>query len=52
MDRELRVRRIAVAALVWGSELERSANDNARALTPGLNARDTLLVAALAFDRG
>lgn len=51
MDRELRDRRIAVAALVWGTGLERSANDNARALTPGLNARDTLLVAALAFDR-
>jgi DNA-binding MarR family transcriptional regulator len=52
MDRELRDRRIVVAALVWGSDLERSANQFTRALTPGLNARDTLLIAALAFDRG
>ncbi len=52
MDRELRDRRIVVAALVWGAELERSADRTARALTVELNARDTLLVAALAFDRG
>ena len=52
MDRELRDRRIVVAALVWGAELERSADSTARALTPGLNARDTLLIASLAFDRG
>jgi len=52
MDRELRDRRIVVAALVWGAELERSADRTARALTPELNARDTLLVAALGFDRG
>lgn len=51
MDRELRDRRIVVAALVWGTELERSADRQARSLTPGLNARDILLVAALAFDR-
>lgn len=51
MDRELRDRRIIVAALVWGAELERSADRTARELTPGLNARDILLLAALAFDR-
>ncbi len=52
MDRELRDRRTVVACLVWGAELERSADRAARAMTPGLNARDVLLVAALAFDRG
>lgn len=41
-----------MAALVWGAELERSADRAARSITPGLNARDTLLLAALAFDRG
>ncbi len=51
MDRELRDRRIVVAALVWGAELERSADQVARSLTPGLNACDILLLAALAFDR-
>ena len=51
MDRELRDRRIVVATIVWGAELERSANRTARELTPGLNARDILLLAALAFDR-
>lgn len=51
MDRQLRDRRAVVAALVWGTELERAADRTARALTPGLNARDVLLVAALAFDR-
>ncbi len=51
MDRQLRDRRIIVAALVWGAELERSADRTARQLTPGLNARDILLLAALAFDR-
>ncbi|MFW2335987.1 MarR family winged helix-turn-helix transcriptional regulator [Ilumatobacter sp.] len=51
MDRQLRDRRIIVAALVWGADLERSADRTARALTPGLNARDILLLAALAFDR-
>ncbi len=51
MDRQLRDRRIIVAALVWGAELERSADRTARRLTPGLNARDILLLAALAFDR-
>lgn len=51
MDRQLRDRRIIVAALVWGAELERSADRTARELTPGLNARDILLLAALAFDR-
>lgn len=40
-----------MAALVWGAELERSADRTARELTPGLNARDILLLAALAFDR-
>lgn len=52
MDRELRDRRTVVAALVWGAELERDADRTARALTPGLNARDVLLLAALVFDRG
>lgn len=52
MDRELRDRRIIVATLVWGTALERSADQIARSLTPGLNARDILLLAALAFDRG
>ena len=52
MDRELRDRRVVVACLVWGSVLERSADRVARGLTPGLNARDVLLLAALAFDRG
>ena len=51
MDRGLRDRRIIVAALVWGAELERSADRKARELTPGLNARDILLLAALTFDR-
>ena len=51
MDKDLRDRRAVVAALVWGAELERSADRTARGLTPGLNARDTLLLAALAFDR-
>jgi len=51
MDQELRDRRAVVAALVWGSQLERSANRAARELTPNLNARDTLLIAALTFDR-
>lgn len=52
MDRELRDRRVVVACLVWGSMLERSADRVARGLTSGLNARDVLLLAALAFDRG
>lgn len=52
MDRELRDRRVIVAAFVWGTELERSADQLARSLTPGLNARDILLLASLAFDRG
>ena len=52
MDRELRDRRVVVACLVWGSVLERSADRVARGLTSGLNARDVLLLAALAFDRG
>ena len=52
MDRDLRDRRVVVACLVWGSVLERSADRVARGLTPGLNARDVLLLAALAFDRG
>ena len=51
MDRQLRDRRTIVAALVWGAALERSADRTARELTPGLNARDILLLAALAFDR-
>lgn len=52
MDRQLRDRRIIVGAFVWGASLERSADRTARDLTPGLNARDVLLIAALAFDRG
>lgn len=51
MDEALRDRRVVVAALVWGAELERSADRTARRLTPGLNARDVLLLAALTFDR-
>lgn len=51
MDLQLRDRRIIVACLVWGAQLERSANRTARQLTPGLNARDILLMAALVFDR-
>ncbi len=37
--------------MVYGSELERSADQTARRITPGLNARDVLLLASLAFDR-
>ncbi len=51
MDSGLRDRRTIVAVLVWGSELERDADRVARELTPGLNARDVLLLASLAFDR-
>ena len=51
VDRELRDRRIIVAVLVWGADRERSADRLARSLTPGLNARDVLLLASLAFDR-
>lgn len=51
MDRELRDRRTIVAAFVWGDHLERAADDTARELTNGLNARDVLLLAALAYDR-
>ena len=52
MDEQLRDRRVVVAAMVWGAELERSADRVARDLTSGLNARDVLLLAALYFDRG
>lgn len=52
MDRPLRDRRIIVAAFVWGDAVERSADRTARQLSPGLNARDVLLLAALSFDRG
>ena len=52
MDENLRDRRVVVACLVWGSQLERSADRVARELTPALNARDVLLMASLAFDRG
>ena len=38
--------------MVGGASLERSADRVARQLTPGLNARDVLLLAALAYDRG
>ncbi len=51
MDRHLRDRRIIVAALVWGDAVERSADRTARRLSPGLNTRDVLLLAALRFDR-
>ena len=51
MDRNLRDRRIVVAWMVHGAQLERSADETARALTAGLNARDVLLLAALAYDR-
>jgi len=37
--------------MVAGASLERSADSIARELTPGLNARDVLLVAALMYDR-
>lgn len=37
--------------MIGGASFERSADDVARRLTPGLNARDVLLLAALMFDR-
>jgi DNA-binding MarR family transcriptional regulator len=51
VDPELRDRRIVVAWMVGGASLERSADRIARQLTPGLNARDVLLLAALMYDR-
>jgi DNA-binding MarR family transcriptional regulator len=51
VDASLRDRRIVVACFVWGSALEHDADRVARSLTHGLNARDVLLLAALAFDR-
>ena len=52
VDSALRDRRIVVAWIVGGASLERSADGVARQLTPGLNARDVLLLAALTYDRG
>jgi DNA-binding MarR family transcriptional regulator len=49
MDKAVRDGRVVAACVVWGAELERAADRSARALTPGLNFRDLLLLAVV-FD--
>lgn len=49
MDKLLRDGRIVAAIMVWGAELERGANADARRRTPGLNFRDLLLLRVV-FD--
>lgn len=51
MDKTLRDMRAVAAAMVWGCHLERAGNEAARALAPGLNYRDLLLL-GIVFDRG
>ena len=52
MDDAVLAGRIVAACAVWGAHLERAADALARRRTPGLNSRDLLLLATLAFDRG
>lgn len=52
MDKAVRDGRLVAAVLVWGAENERAADRLARLLTPGLNARDVLLLGTLYYDRG
>jgi DNA-binding MarR family transcriptional regulator len=47
MDKAVRDGRINAATVVWGAELERSADRLARTLTSGLNYRDLLLAGDL-----
>jgi DNA-binding MarR family transcriptional regulator len=52
MDKAVRDGRVVAAVMVWGAENERAADRLARRLTPGLNARDVLLLGTLYIDRG
>ena len=51
MDKPILDARVATACVVWGAHLERAADAFARQRLPGLNSRDVLLLATLAYDR-
>jgi DNA-binding MarR family transcriptional regulator len=51
VEKTLRDGLIVAACVVWGSQLERDCDRDARKLTPGLNFRDLLLLRVL-HDRG